>query len=1396
MFTLKLLFLVILAVIPQNVISNISDKRLCANQECTERISLARTVLRYNSPEKGLLSVPQNKEVIVFSKSAGSNMDLWGVEYNGKRGYLNKKFLRETRIFKKELPFLVDTEFAKLEKVPSSDHSEDILPNQQTEVIDGTTITLSPNDINPSATQENVKPTESVLNTLNEESENEDDDEGDDDDEDGEDDEDQEEEVQIIDDPIITVHKGEINGSDESKGEKEYGMDIKSQEDIITKGSITSRSLLQHDEEIVSTDDVFKKETVNSEDDIVDNPKSEEVIKESVVVTTENVLDVPFNDDSAKIETVTENPGLLKENDEDVKNSSDDSFWGFGLGNIQKEINAIFEDEGNELEKNASEENNVQNSHEEVPKEENIPSVSIQIENNNENVDVKAESTENIEQVNENHKIEVEDDTKKENSLLESVQIDNNDIVKSENVEGNDENMNITVEEPKKEDTPLELDSVEEADVNVGMVEIENLDKIDENNNIIVKDVLKEENTQIKEVKENLDTVKIENSDDSEKNNEINLNVLSENPSQFEPITPINTDFDPQKIIQDTQTPNIVEDINVEIPIPENTIIPETPIIDNINNNINQDLIQNEIPSLNENLDLIQNNQEFVPNIAEDHHSINTTPENPSENLELDSEKESDSGGWYNSFFGTTEDAHGNENVVEEPNLQENVEENVVSSEQTEHEHNIWTNPFHSSKEELNSEPPSVEEIDSCSTNADDCSNFLGTIQNQLDMDFSSINFSDILNLITVLGITGISIVIFLLGYIAIDKSRRETPLVAKINKLEKALLISTKENQILKEQVAESESESKEQDVVTSKIYTELEDCNRQLMAAKTILEDQVQSLEKELENSTEVGFELNRMLSEILKSQSGSDMLVANIENLQRQLVEQQGTINSINATLNLKDTENHELQLELEIKNKKVIDLQAELDKMALSLLKVEEEKDQMQSKLEIELQKMKEELNNTKISFGGNKNKLTEEINSYKKRLGELQKSFDLKSSEYNILKENFNQIKSIKNNQEVMKDLLQSVTSKAELAELQKENNNLNQLLVQERQIKVSLEERAQDILKEMNVCKEKYDEVDKEKLEAQTKLEVLGNYFKEREAELQKELAKQEALWQEKQGEATSSTERIRYIKEELQNYKSQNELLKQEIVSQEVELKSQISVLEKKAHESWLSARQAERRLEDAKQEAAQLRNRLTLKERSFTEDKGQHRVQSPLEQNGEIIESPASPPLLYTTPHDHHLTTSPGPLPPGLPPFLPPPPPGVPPFMPPPIPGVPGFMPPPPSMFPVDHRPPPLGRMSSPPLNSRYSPDSSRYSDRYDDRNNSPSPPPYDEDDRYGPVSPPPRHGRPYSPYRNDRREYKRPSVGGGRINGRNKGDASSGSENSNSETIDRTNRHHTKI
>lgn len=153
------------------------------------------------------------------------------------------------------------------------------------------------------------------------------------------------------------------------------------------------------------------------------------------------------------------------------------------------------------------------------------------------------------------------------------------------------------------------------------------------------------------------------------------------------------------------------------------------------------------------------------------------------------------------------------------------------------------------------------------------------------------------------------------------------------------------------------------------------------------------------------------------------------------------------------------------------------------------------------------------------------------------------------------------------------------------------------------------------------------------------------------------------------------------------------------------------MGTLENRAHESWLAARQSERRCEEAQAEAAGLRRKLT----AMASGSGDVSLDA-LPANGGILGA-------------NELTTTPSPLPlPGSPgllsmpnplPFLPAP---FTPFM--------GLPPPflPPSVAAGGARPPPLGRMRSPPPTSssrdRYSPhrdDRDDYSD-YDD---------YDDDD-----------------------------------------------------------------
>lgn len=98
-----------------------------------------------------------------------------------------------------------------------------------------------------------------------------------------------------------------------------------------------------------------------------------------------------------------------------------------------------------------------------------------------------------------------------------------------------------------------------------------------------------------------------------------------------------------------------------------------------------------------------------------------------------------------------------------------------------------------------------------------------------------------------------------------------------------------------------------------------------------KLALEEQIVALEKELDTSTEVGIELNKIISEMLNSTDGSEILKENVEQMQKKILEQQDMINTLNEIMNFKETENHELKLEIEISNKKVADLQEEVNKV---------------------------------------------------------------------------------------------------------------------------------------------------------------------------------------------------------------------------------------------------------------------------------------------------------------------------------------------------------------------------------------------------------------------------------------------------------------------------------
>ena len=110
--------------------------------------------------------------------------------------------------------------------------------------------------------------------------------------------------------------------------------------------------------------------------------------------------------------------------------------------------------------------------------------------------------------------------------------------------------------------------------------------------------------------------------------------------------------------------------------------------------------------------------------------------------------------------------------------------------------------------------------------------------------------------------------------------------------------------------------------------------------------------------------------------------------------------------------------------------------------------------------------------------------------------------------------------------------------KADLLAVSKEKSTIQEQLQIEKDSRKLLDDRVKFISEEMSNLKKEFGVAEKEKLEAQTRLEVLSTYFKEKETQLQQELNVKEARWMKQQGETTSTVEKVQALNDEIQALK------------------------------------------------------------------------------------------------------------------------------------------------------------------------------------------------------------------------------------------------------------------
>uniref|UniRef100_A0AAG5CVQ2 SH3 domain-containing protein n=1 Tax=Anopheles atroparvus TaxID=41427 RepID=A0AAG5CVQ2_ANOAO len=572
-------------------------------------------------------------------------------------------------------------------------------------------------------------------------------------------------------------------------------------------------------------------------------------------------------------------------------------------------------------------------------------------------------------------------------------------------------------------------------------------------------------------------------------------------------------------------------------------------------------------------------------------------------------------------------------------------------------------------------------------------------------------------DLILMLAITSFTLLVFSLGHYLINKNRREKPLIYKLNMVERDLMTSYKESALLKNELQDTkhkltsiENNSFGSNDMVIALKAELEAAEE----VKLELQDQIAGLEKELENAAEAGLELNKMVAELL-NQNGSDSIALSVEELQRQLNEQQQTILSMNASLAEKSRENSDLQITIASQtskfNERLHDLERTQTELTECRAALEKEVARLQSEQDTKLESLRKE-----STF--EVDRLTKELKVAHAKTEEGRRALAAAEAKCEALDECLKEIK-LEGSGGTSKSLIDTVELKAQIALLAKEKASMQDKLQGEIIARQLVEDHIKMVNDEISVLKRDFSKSEKDKLEAETRLEVLSTYFKEKESQLQKELSVKEAMWMQQQGETTTTVEKIRHMQDEIQQLKSQNDKLRAEIEAQAAAHKAQYTTLETRSHDAWLAARQAERRLEEARSESAGLRRKLTaLGDVSVSSDGMMHLQNASITQPDLGLTAPS--PIRVESPNAPPPLMGVLPPPPFMPPFLPGPPP---PFMPP-------FMPPP--HGPGEMRPPPLGRLMSPPppagnryspssiidARDRYSPDRGRYSpdSRYD--------------------------------------------------------------------------------
>lgn len=255
-----------------------------------------------------------------------------------------------------------------------------------------------------------------------------------------------------------------------------------------------------------------------------------------------------------------------------------------------------------------------------------------------------------------------------------------------------------------------------------------------------------------------------------------------------------------------------------------------------------------------------------------------------------------------------------------------------------------------------------------------------------------------------------------------------------------------------------------------------------------------------QELEVAAEAGLELNKMVSELLNNQSGSDSIISSVEELQRQLNEQEETTLSINNLLAEKSRENSELLVHLSELTEK---FNGENEKLLKEIDDLQKEKEAEEGELGEKIQSLEAELTRGSEANAAETAKLKKELNIARNKFDTVSSKLRVSEARADSLEDTLRKVKDL-GGKEDLKKLIDATEANAKTLALNRERKSLLEKLESEADAKKLLEDHVKSINEEIAKLRNDYSQAEKEKLEAQTRLEVLSNYFKDKEMQLQK----------------------------------------------------------------------------------------------------------------------------------------------------------------------------------------------------------------------------------------------------------------------------------------------------